>query len=404
MSNDTYVQAWQINGSSYLEATGDPLAFNPDGGGSGRSLAAVLFKVNAAGFDATQVIAQGHLWGNISGNTGWALELLAVGADLVLQARVGNAGVPALVVLGSALGENSCVERLILATVLIDQNNDTVELYINGGRVATGSGTYVNSALNPRVGLDPAGGNGITATDIVGCAYLSDAFSDGAFLSGSNFLTSREDNAVGYVLRYFVGNYDYDHRYNAQNGPFFPFLNPNGTLAIFQGSNPTPSYFYLPTTVDDSKPILDVGNAGSAAIVGVTPITLTANGKIVVTTTRECDWFVPGGVGGDVPSGEAPVYVITTSYDILSVPGEQYLIVDLEAPNDAAKTLNLPAATNLMRIHIKAKGLANTFPITLNPLGTDKIDGLNADRVLMTDWGGWELVSDGISAWYLFVR
>lgn len=405
MSNDTYTVAWQCGGGSYLEATGSPAAFNPTGT-AGKSLATVLFKVNPTGFDASSVIAGGHLWGNIDGNTGWALELVVVGTDLVLQGRVGNAGVPAAVVIGS-VGSNAVVERLILATLSVNQNDNSVHLFINGGRVASGTGTYANSALNPRVGLDPAGGNGLNGTvDVVGCAYFSESFSNDSYMAGSNFITSREDFDVGYVLRFSAGNYDFDHRYNARNGAFSPTsVNLAGALTVFQGPNPTPSYYYLPTLLDGNKPVPDVGNDGSAAIPGVAPITLAAfGGKIFIITERNVDWFVPSLGEGNIPGGGDVFVVTSTPFNIPTLPAEQFLIVDLEAPNDAPKTLNLPSAVNLMRVHIKAKGLANTFPITLHPAGTDTIDGLNADRVLMTDWGGWELVSDGAGAWYLFVR
>ena len=121
----------------------------------------------------------------------------------------------------------------------------------------------------------------------------------------------------------------------------------------------------------------------------------------------DAPWGIAGGGGGKV---SPPIYITSTPFD-LPPEGEFYYIVDLESIAGPVQ-LNLPLATAservLARYHIKAKGLANTYPITLHLLGgLDYIDGLNADRVLMTDWGGWEVVSDGgiiVTKYYLFVR
>ncbi len=75
------------------------------------------------------------------------------------------------------------------------------------------------------------------------------------------------------------------------------------------------------------------------------------------------------------------------------------LLVD----TSAARTINLPAASAARRVvKIKDKtGSASTNNISVVPAGADTIEGLAATKLLQTNWGSWELVSDGTSAWYL---
>lgn len=69
----------------------------------------------------------------------------------------------------------------------------------------------------------------------------------------------------------------------------------------------------------------------------------------------------------------------------------------------AARTINLPAASGGKRILdlIDISGLAETNNITLVPNGADRICGLNINKVLMTNWGTWALISDGVANWYV---
>lgn len=106
----------------------------------------------------------------------------------------------------------------------------------------------------------------------------------------------------------------------------------------------------------------------------------------------------------DSSGGLLPTIVVTTTpFAISPLLPEQYIAVDIGAIGGPSQ-LNLPPANATRHIHVKARGLANANPITMHPDGTDTIDGLNADRPLLTDWGGWEFVSDGSGHWDMFVR
>src|ERR1041385_3418168 len=147
MSNDTYVQGWEFTGNSeHLEASGDPLAFGLRGE-SIRFSAAVLFKVNALGFGDASWAADGHLWGNVDGDTGWGFRLQSINGDLVLEAVIGTSG-SASFVLGNILTPGNVVERLILAVLDVNTETGELTLLINGNRVAQGVCAYAPSAAN----------------------------------------------------------------------------------------------------------------------------------------------------------------------------------------------------------------------------------------------------------------
>lgn len=87
-------------------------------------------------------------------------------------------------------------------------------------------------------------------------------------------------------------------------------------------------------------------------------------------------------------------------YSITSGDANKILTVPT---NSQAQTLNLPAATTQMLVIIKDKTLtAGTNVITIVPDGTDTIDGDNADYLIDYDGGAAFLISDGVSAWYVF--
>lgn len=66
-------------------------------------------------------------------------------------------------------------------------------------------------------------------------------------------------------------------------------------------------------------------------------------------------------------------------------------------------TITLPAASAKARLVILQDndGNAGTNNVTLDPAGTDTINGLNANHVISTAWFQLTLVSDGVGAWRL---
>lgn len=112
------------------------------------------------------------------------------------------------------------------------------------------------------------------------------------------------------------------------------------------------------------------------------PVQITAGTTVNASITNAKAVTTPG----------AFPYSVTTG-DTLKV-----VLVD----TSAARTINLPAATNAMSVTIKDKtGSAGTNNISLVPAGADSIDGSAATYALNSNWAALELISDGVSAWFI---
>lgn len=98
-------------------------------------------------------------------------------------------------------------------------------------------------------------------------------------------------------------------------------------------------------------------------------------------------------------SGVVTYSEITTSpYSVVTGDAQKILGVN----TTTAKTLNLPAATNVMWLGIKdINGQAATNNISVAPDGSDTIDGVNATLALNENYTARYLMSDGVSAWYI---
>lgn len=122
-------------------------------------------------------------------------------------------------------------------------------------------------------------------------------------------------------------------------------------------------------------------------------------------------WWVNGaGVAVQITSGSSVVTAgsgeIThdepASFPHAITTGDANKVLTVPT-NSQAQTLTLPAATNAMLVVIKDKSLnAATNVITITPDGTDTIDGANDDYLIDYDGGAAILISDGVSAWYVF--
>ena len=134
------------------------------------------------------------------------------------------------------------------------------------------------------------------------------------------------------------------------------------------------------------------------------PMTTNAD---LITRAAGVPARIPAGTNGDVltmvasaptwqaPAG-APAVVVPMSYPHPGV-NNTLILVD----TSAARTIELPAPSNGTRLIVKdAVGLAASNNITLARDGSEKIEGVAADKVLQTDWGAWTFVSDGTD-WYM---
>lgn len=110
-------------------------------------------------------------------------------------------------------------------------------------------------------------------------------------------------------------------------------------------------------------------------------VRLTAGSNPVTPGTGELSTSTPGAY----------------PYDVTTADSQKVLLVD----TSAARTINLPAATDAMYFIVKdASGQAFTNNITINRDGTDTIDGatsITVDANYMT----LALISDGVSSWYV---
>lgn len=89
---------------------------------------------------------------------------------------------------------------------------------------------------------------------------------------------------------------------------------------------------------------------------------------------------------------------VSYPYTVLTSDAQKVLLID----TSAARTLNLPAATNSMYVIIKDKtGTSQTNNITITPDGTDTIDGSNSSYLIRSNYSALALVSDGVASWYV---
>lgn len=92
--------------------------------------------------------------------------------------------------------------------------------------------------------------------------------------------------------------------------------------------------------------------------------------------------------------------------NIISVSSSPYTVLDsddvLNVSTASARTINLPTAAVKRILIIKdITGSAQTNNITLDPAGSDTVEGLTANKILQTNYGAWTLVSDGGTAWWM---
>lgn len=315
MSNDTYVQAWtSLSADAFLEAA-SVAPFNAAGGGD--VLASVLFKIPGLAFptgDDNFNNLPWHLWGNVDGGPGtegWALELIdddgIGGTGLSLCARVGGGVGKAIFPLASTVaatanGLASLADRLILASLHWRAEDNVLDLYINGNRVARSANAdaLVDATAAPRVGLSPSGTNGAGNIEIVGVGFKRIPANQSQFVpqfAAAGFRESRQDLALGLISNSIATApslvTDYDHRYNAKPG--------TQSASLGKGTNPNPpqgTYGYNAPNPLAQSPTPDVGNAGGSAIAGVSPVLLNVvlneAGAVFVLTTRDPDWFQGG--------------------------------------------------------------------------------------------------------------
>lgn len=97
---------------------------------------------------------------------------------------------------------------------------------------------------------------------------------------------------------------------------------------------------------------------------------------------------------------ESPIGEVSKTANYTVLVSDRIIFVDTTG---GAFSLTLPDPSKargiLFRI-IDAGGVLNTNNLTLVRFAAEKIEGLAASKLLQTNWGGWDLVSNGTD-WFL---
>lgn len=114
------------------------------------------------------------------------------------------------------------------------------------------------------------------------------------------------------------------------------------------------------------------------------------------------------GAAVQITNGTAVVSSITGAFAVTTPGGYPYSVTGADAQRvllvdtSSARTITLPAATTAVMFCVKdITGNAATNNITLDPNGTDVIEGVNANYLLTKNRGWWFVISDGVAAWHV---
>jgi hypothetical protein len=97
---------------------------------------------------------------------------------------------------------------------------------------------------------------------------------------------------------------------------------------------------------------------------------------------------------------ESPIGLVTKNANYTILVSDRTILVDTSG---GAFNLTLPnpaTVTGIIFRIIDKAGFLNTNNLTLVQFAAEMIEGLAASKVFQTNWGGWDVVSDGTN-WYI---
>lgn len=112
--------------------------------------------------------------------------------------------------------------------------------------------------------------------------------------------------------------------------------------------------------------------------------------------------FPPGSFGGGGGGGGgSPLPLVTKAANYTILPTDSIILVDTSG---GAFTLTLPdpaALSGKIYYIVDKAGALNTNNLTLARFAAEMIEGLAASKVFQTNWGGWNVTTDGTN-WYVW--
>jgi hypothetical protein len=284
------VQGWNVNPTAFYAAESAG-AFNQTD--NGNFVAYVTFWILSGYLSPTLPAEDTFLWGNLNGNTGWAIVLTSdVDGQAVLRAVYGDGA--ALFTADYALSslttapQPSFVERLIHAALFLDETG-RLSLVINGSLVAE---TESASAIAPsdvvaQLGCAPDGNTFSLNMVIVSCGYYA-AQLNVKNISGQLFREARGSlhygsKAINSVQLNWTHRYDFPFEMAVLPDPSLASPSPFGPLAF--GAAP-------PLSLTDQG-----GDSAFLAPISPGPVSLVradGNTPLFSTGVKNPDWYAGG--------------------------------------------------------------------------------------------------------------
>jgi trimeric autotransporter adhesin len=198
---------------------------------------------------------------------------------------------------------------------------------------------------------------------------------------------------------------------------------PGSAAATLATVNANVGTFTYSTVTVNAKGLVTAASSGAAPTGTVTSVALSSPGVIytvsgspvttsgtlqlnLISQTANTFLAAPNGSNGTptfraIVSADLPYTTVvnkSANYTVVSSDNTTYFTLDTTT---AGFTLTLPTPVSGFRIKfVDSTGNFSTNNLTLAPHSTEKISGLAASKVFQTNWGGWEVFSNGTD-WFV---